>query len=149
MKESETMKSKMTTLVLGSLLLVAGAEAQTYNSVGDVKTYYPNGKQSQFTATVNSGTVPNPLAVSPFEALSVACSGTVITSETLLFLNDSGQTVSQSTVACGTTAGQVFSASAGSLGASAVAISATAGFSGTNSVSNYINKAPAMLQRGF
>lgn len=147
MKEKKM--KKLTALALGLAVVATAAEAQTYSQAGEVKTYYPTGKQTQLTASINSGTVPNPFPVTPFEALSVGCSSTVITSVTVLVQNDNGQTVSQTTVACGTTAGQVFSTAAGGLGGSAVAVSATAGFTATNSANLYVNKAPAILQRGF
>lgn len=147
MKEKK-MKTKLLTILALGLAFIGVVNAQTFTGP-ETKTSYATAKTTQLVGTLNSGTTPSPITVSPYESVFVYCSGTAITSQSLNYQNDNGQTISATTVACGTTASQVASHAAGTFGFTQLTISPTAGLSAANTVTNYVQKQPVMLPKSF
>lgn len=134
-------------LVAALVIMANAAMAQVYSGPA-AQTYYSTGKQTQLVGTLNSATVPQSFPVSPYDSLFISCSGTLAsTSETVNFLNDAGQIVGSANVNCPISPTQVISGTAGTLGYSAVLLSPTTTLSATNTVTNYVIKQPAPINK--
>jgi len=130
-------------------LASSAALAQTYSGP-DPQRFLSTGLRTELKGQLNSGTTPMPFKVDPYEAVYLSCGGTLAsTSETLLFQNSAGTTISQTNVNCPVSPTQVYVGAAGANGFVQITASPTTTLSATNTVTNYVIKLPAMLHRSF
>lgn len=128
-------------LVIASV--AATASAQTFTTTASNAA--PVGKFSVSVGTLNSATTVKAVSVSPYENVFVSCVGSAITSQTIVYRVGT-RTVSSTAFACGTTAAQIATHAAGTLGADNILVSPTAGLSAANVVTNTIVKTPAIIR---
>ena len=130
-------------LAVAATLLASAANAQNYNS--DVNNNTPRGQSILSTATINSGTIPQPAPVAPFETVGLTCVGTASTvSVSVQRVLRDGSLVRSTTHDCTTTAAQLVSTTTVNVDYEGLVVSPTAGLTGTNTLTIRVLRLPSV-----